>query len=97
MLFELLDEIETYPSGLQKQLLNYKKNYDDEQEMFSREIIHMYRTGATDPRALLAMLMKEAYENPSDDENDPDGLNIKIKPPKLPNLTCFKEQNDRRK
>ena len=37
--------------------------------MFSREIIHMYRTGATDPRALLAMLMKEAYENPSDDED----------------------------
>ena len=29
-IFELLDEIETYPAGLQKQLLNYKHNYDDE-------------------------------------------------------------------
>ena len=29
-IFELLDEIETYPAGLQKQLFNYKYNYDDE-------------------------------------------------------------------
>ena len=58
-LFELLDEVETYPAGLQKQLLNYKKNYDDEQEMFSREIIHMYKTGMTDPRSMLNSLMKQ--------------------------------------
>lgn len=47
--FELLDEIEQYPAGLQKTLFNYKYNYDEEQEMFSREIIHMYKTGETDP------------------------------------------------
>ena len=56
--FELLDEIEGYPAGLQKTLFNYKYNYDEEQEMFSREIIHMYKTGATDPRKLLKMLMQ---------------------------------------
>ena len=61
--------------------------------MFSREIIHMYRTGATDPRALLAMLMKEAYENPSDDEDG--DLAIKLQRPKLPNLTCFKDKKKR--
>ena len=67
-IFELLDEIETYPAGLQKTLFNYKKNYDDEQEMLSREIIHMYKTGETDPDQMLAQLMKRAYENPSSDE-----------------------------
>ena len=60
--FELLDEIETYPASLQKILFNYKFNYDEEQEMFSREIIHMYKTGATDPIKLLHILMKEVYE-----------------------------------
>ena len=28
--FKILDEIETYPAGLQKTLFNYKLNYDDE-------------------------------------------------------------------
>ena len=69
-IFELLDEIETYPAGLQKTLFNYKKNYDDEQEMFSREIIHMYKTGETDPDQMLAELMKRAYEASSDEGGD---------------------------
>ena len=91
-IFELLDEIETYPAGLQKTLFNYKKNYDDEQEMFSREIIHMYRTGETDPDLMLAQLMKRAYENPSseeEDENSP-GKKAQDKRPRNPNLSCFK-------
>mmetsp|Transcript_14130 Transcript_14130/g.19237 ORF Transcript_14130/g.19237 Transcript_14130/m.19237 type:complete len:108 (+) Transcript_14130:1556-1879(+) len=73
--FELLDEIQTYPAALQKTILNYKINYDDEQEMASREIIQLYKTGATDPRFLLAKLMKEAQENPSSDSDggDDDG------------------------
>ena len=37
--------------------------------MFSREIVHMFRSGATDPNNLLAKLMKESNENPSDDED----------------------------
>ena len=94
-IFELLDEIETYPAGLQKQLFNYKFNYDDEQEMFSREIIHMYRTGETDPRFLLNKLMKEAYENPSsDDDDDPANIAMRQKRPKAPNLSCFKKKED---
>jgi len=38
-LFDILDDLQTYPPSLQKTILNYKLNYDDEQEMFSREII----------------------------------------------------------
>lgn len=92
-IFELLDEIETYPAGLQKTLFNYKKNYDDEQEMFSREIIHMYRTGETDPDLMLAQLMKRAYENPSSEEEDENNPGKKAqwdKRPRNPNLSCFK-------
>ena len=51
-ILDLLDEIEFYPAGLQKSIFNYKYNYDDEQEMFSREIIHNYREGDTDPNLL---------------------------------------------
>ena len=40
--------------------------------MQSREIIHMYRTGMTDPDVMLALLMKRAYDNPSSDEEDED-------------------------
>ena len=93
--FELLDEIHTYPPQLQKTILNYKINYDDEQEMFSREIIQLYKTGATDPRFMLSKLMKEAVENPSSDSDD-DGngakaaLRNRFKPP---NLTCFKKKD----
>ena len=61
-LFELLDEMEYYPAGLQKAFLNYNVNYDDEQEMFSREVIQMYRSGATDPRLMLSKLAKQAEE-----------------------------------
>ena len=69
-IFRLLDEIERYPAIIHKCLLNYNLNYDDEQEMFSRDIIHMYRTGATDPNVLLRGLMNEYMENPSSDEDD---------------------------
>ena len=99
-IFNLLDEIETYPAGLQKTLFNYKKNYDDEQEMFSREIVHMYRTGETDPDLMLAQLMKRAYENPSSDEdeggtNDASGAKkLADKRPRNPNLTCFKKKQE---
>ena len=91
-MFELLDEIETYPAGLQKQLFNYKFNYDDEQEMLSREVIHMYKTGATDPRLLLNQLMKDIYENGEDDDND-DQLTKKMRH-RIPNLTCFKKKQE---
>lgn len=90
--FELLDEIESYPAGLQKTLFNYKFNYDEEQEMFSREIIHMYKTGATDPRKLLKMLMQQVYDNPSSDEEENEFM--KQKKSRLPNLTCFKKQKE---
>ena len=38
--------------------------------MFSREIVHMYRTGETDPEFMLKLLMKRAYECPSSDEEE---------------------------
>ena len=38
--------------------------------MFSREIIHMYKTGETDPRALLQRLMKEAAERDDGEEDN---------------------------
>ena len=93
--FELLDEIHTYPPELQKTILNYKINYDDEQEMFSREIIQLYKTGATDPRFMLSKLMKEAVENPSSDSSDDENgakaaLRNRFKPP---NLSCFKKKD----
>ena len=69
-IFELLEETEIYPAGLQKTLFNYKLNYDDEQELFSREIIHMYKTGATDPRKVLNQLMQEGINSQSDDSGD---------------------------
>lgn len=92
--FKLLDEIEIYPPSLQKQLLNYKWDYNDEQEMQSREIIHMYRTGETDPTYLLSNLMRIALENPNEDKSDEeeDSLCVKVKKPKLPNLTCFRKK-----
>ena len=101
-IFNLLDEIETYPAGLQKTLFNYKKNYDDEQEMFSREIVHMYRTGETDPDLMLAQLMKRAYENPSSDEDENDtrgddtsgAKKFSDKRPRNPNLTYFKKKQE---
>lgn len=95
-LFDIFDEIQTYPPSLQKQILNYKINYDDEQEMFSREIIQLYKTGATDPRFLLLQLMKNDAEVESDDNDDPetkahkDALKERFKPP---NLTCFKKKD----
>ena len=76
-IFRLLDEIERYPAIIHKCLLNYNLNYDDEQEMFSRDIIHMYRTGATDPNVLLHGMMKEHLENPSSDEDDEDNKYIR--------------------
>ena len=59
--------------------INYKINYDDEQEFFSREIIHMYKTGATDPRNMLAKLMdEEEQEMPDIDGN--------LRKPKVPKM-----------
>ena len=95
--YELLDEIEMYPAGLQKTLFNYKLNYDEEQEMFSREIIHMYRTGATDPQNLLATMMREAAKHLySDSEDEKEGAGDKNPKRKHgpPNLSCFKKKED---
>ena len=90
-LFGLLDEIEAYPAGLQKQLLNYKINYEDEQEMLSREVVNMYRTGETDPIFMLAKLMKEACEKPNDEEED--SAAIRRGMPRAPNLSCFRKKD----
>ena len=92
-IFELLDEIVAYPAGLQKTIFNYKKNYDDEQEMFSREIIHMYKTGETDPLNLLARLMQKAYNEPDSGSEEEDEYS-KAQRPRLPNLSCFRKKDD---
>ena len=90
-LFGLLEEIEMYPAKLQKSILNYKINYDDEQEMLSREIVNMYKAGETDPIIMLAKLMREACENPSDDDDD--SAAIRRAKPRRPKLSCFRKKD----
>ena len=67
--------------------------------MFSREIIHMYRTGATDPDQMLAQLMKKAYEEPSSEEENGDengqGKKHNSQRPRNPNLSCFQEKKEK--
>ena len=64
----MLDEVGQYPTAEVKSILNYKLNYDDETEMFSREIFHLYKSGATDPNFLLANLMASSQLNDEDEE-----------------------------
>ena len=64
--------------------------------MFSREIIQLYKTGATDPRFLLSQLMKKDEDLESDEfDNDEDKAHKKALKQRFqpPNLTCFKKKD----
>ena len=99
--YEHLDEINQYPAALLKKIVNYKLNYDDELAVAQREIIQLYKSGATDPLQMLTNLRNNKDREEEEDDlsqcNDEeakehkDGLKSYFRPP---NLSCFQKKKN---
>ena len=65
--------------------------------MFSREIIHMYKTGEADPQLQLSRMMKESEAQNEASSDNSDSNTTKKHRPKLPNLASSKKRKDSNK
>ena len=94
--YEHLDEINQYPAALLKKIVNYKLNYDDELAVAQREIIQLYKSGATDPLQMLTNLRSSKDKDDDvdelshcDDEEEKEHKEAMRSLFRPPNLTCF--------